>query len=197
MSFNYTNFNYEYTDRLNYIPRNYIYYGDDINNSNDISNGDDRSNENYYNRRFGITHNYTRIINNQQPTAERQREIQLLEERITELFEEERRQRERELLEERIIDLFIAAIAPLPGNDEQQIDEIEIIQSNELYMYLMPVDEQIEICAICLCNECEICDTSKLSCGHAFHTNCIKECLKRADKCPLCRRVCRKNETHE
>lgn len=57
--------------------------------------------------------------------------------------------------------------------------------------YLKPGDEYNESCSICI-EECENGTTSKLSCGHHFHTTCVKEWLKRSRKCPLCRKTCKK-----
>jgi hypothetical protein len=55
--------------------------------------------------------------------------------------------------------------------------------------YLQNGDELIETCSICLDDVTDVETTSKLSCGHHFHTNCIKLCLERSRKCPLCRRI--------
>ena len=56
--------------------------------------------------------------------------------------------------------------------------------------YLRDGDEFIETCPICLDDVEHIESTSKLSCGHHFHTNCIRLCLERNLRCPLCRQNC-------
>jgi len=47
-----------------------------------------------------------------------------------------------------------------------------------------------KICAICfdtMCTRISSSSITTLPCGHAFHTKCSKEWLKRSDKCPTCR----------
>lgn len=70
-------------------------------------------------------------------------------------------------------------------------EDIQIEQpNNEINSYLQCGDEFIEICSICLDDVEHIESTSKLSCGHHFHTSCIRQCLEINRKCPLCRRFC-------
>lgn len=70
-------------------------------------------------------------------------------------------------------------------------EDIQIEQpNNEINSYLQNGDEFIETCSICLDDVVDVESTSKLSCGHHFHTNCIRQCLERSYKCPLCRRFC-------
>ena len=72
----------------------------------------------------------------------------------------------------------------------QQREEMRRQQREEVNpnMYLSPGEELIEICSLCLDNVDNIESTSKLSCGHHFHTECISKCLERNIlKCPLCR----------
>jgi len=61
-----------------------------------------------------------------------------------------------------------------------------------------PADE----CVICL-GSCESCDCAEplkphwrqLQCGHRFHEHCIFEWLKKAQRCPMCRRhICEKSD---
>lgn len=73
-------------------------------------------------------------------------------------------------------------------NEEPRQLANEIINS-----YLQDGDELIEICSVCLDDVVNVESTSKLSCGHHFHTNCIKLCLERNRTCPLCRRFCLRN----
>ena len=70
-------------------------------------------------------------------------------------------------------------------NEQIRPTNQEIINS-----YLQNGDEFIEICSICLDDVVDVESTSKLSCGHHFHTNCIRLCLERNIKCPLCRQYC-------
>lgn len=64
-----------------------------------------------------------------------------------------------------------------------------------------PADE----CVICLgsCESCELCDHRlkprwrRLQCGHHFHEHCIFEWLKKAQRCPMCRRHVCKDEIAE
>jgi hypothetical protein len=73
-------------------------------------------------------------------------------------------------------------------------EDIQIEQpNNEINSYLQNGDEFIETCSICLDDVVNVESTSKLSCGHHFHTNCIKQCLERSYKCPLCRRFCQRH----
>ena len=44
-------------------------------------------------------------------------------------------------------------------------------------------DKQKETCSICLTD----CKTKLYKCGHYFHKQCIKECHKISNKCPMCR----------
>lgn len=70
-------------------------------------------------------------------------------------------------------------------------EDIQIEQpNNEINSYLQSGDEFIETCSICLDDVVNIENISKLSCGHHFHTNCIRQCLERNLRCPLCRRFC-------
>ena len=66
----------------------------------------------------------------------------------------------------------------------------ELTDDDRINSYLSNGDELIETCSICLDDVVNIESTSKLSCRHHFHTNCIKLCLERNNKCPLCRQYC-------
>lgn len=51
------------------------------------------------------------------------------------------------------------------------------------------VTENDEICAICL-NEFDDENINEITiCGHKFHKECFDECLKKCNKCPMCRKV--------
>ena len=65
-----------------------------------------------------------------------------------------------------------------------------LVSDERINSYLSNGDELIETCSICLDDVVNIESTSKLSCRHHFHTNCIKLCLERNSKCPLCRQIC-------
>ena len=61
--------------------------------------------------------------------------------------------------------------------EELEIDE-KLIKNNEI---------ENNKCIICL-NNYEIHDKiSYLSCSHLFHSSCIKQWIKRANKCPICK----------
>ena len=45
-------------------------------------------------------------------------------------------------------------------------------------------DKKKEVCCVCL----EECNTKLKNCGHFMHKSCIKECLKKKNSCPMCRR---------
>ena len=68
--------------------------------------------------------------------------------------------------------------------------EVNDERSEGIYSYLTNGKELIEICPICLDDVNNIETTSSLSCGHHFHTNCIRMCLERSLRCPLCRQDC-------
>ena len=72
----------------------------------------------------------------------------------------------------------------------EEIEELEPTDDERINSYLSNGIELIETCSICLDDIITIESTSKLSCRHHFHTNCIKLCLKRNSKCPLCRQIC-------
>jgi len=47
-------------------------------------------------------------------------------------------------------------------------------------------------CAICLCgfeDHDKICESSKISCKHVFHKNCMMGWLMKHEECPMCREV--------
>ena len=75
-----------------------------------------------------------------------------------------------------------------------ELSEPNVTQNNNenIDEYLKSCDNECsETCSICI-EGCNNETSSKLSCGHHFHTSCIKEWLKRSKKCPLCREVCKK-----
>ena len=79
-----------------------------------------------------------------------------------------------------------------PINLTHQFINEQIRPMNEeiINSYLQNGDEFIETCSICLDDVVDVESTSKLSCSHHFHTNCIRLCLERSRKCPLCRQYC-------
>ena len=79
-----------------------------------------------------------------------------------------------------------------PINLTHQFINEQIRPMNEeiINSYLQNGDEFIETCSICLDDVVNIESISKLSCGHHFHTKCIRLCLERNVKCPLCRQYC-------
>jgi hypothetical protein len=79
-----------------------------------------------------------------------------------------------------------------PINLTHQFINEQIRPMNEeiINSYLQNGDEFIETCSICLDDVVDVESTSKLSCGHHFHTSCIISCLQRNLRCPLCRQYC-------
>jgi hypothetical protein len=79
-------------------------------------------------------------------------------------------------------------------NGEIELEPINLtyqfINKQIINSYLQNGDKIIETCSICLDDVVNIESISKLSCGHHFHTNCIRLCLERNIKCPLCRQYC-------
>lgn len=131
---------------------------------------------------------YENELRRQQEVRIQNREI---EERIEELF---RQQQERN-------ELYINEFASITQiNDiESLTQEIIELEDDEFYdeiinTYLQDGNKHIETCSICLDDVTDIETTSKLSCGHHFHTNCVRLCLERSHKCPLCRQFCLRNE---
>jgi hypothetical protein len=72
----------------------------------------------------------------------------------------------------------------------EQIEQPRQLDNEIINSYLSNGDELIETCSICLDDVEHIESTSKISCGHHFHTSCIRLCLERNNKCPLCRQYC-------
>jgi hypothetical protein len=74
-----------------------------------------------------------------------------------------------------------------------EIEHDEEINNEMINTYLINGEKLIETCSICIDDVTDIKTTSMLSCGHHFHTNCIRLCLERNNKCPLCRKNCMRN----
>jgi hypothetical protein len=71
---------------------------------------------------------------------------------------------------------------PTTGNINEMSDD-ELIN---------PPNEFIDVCSICLDDVHDIETTCKLSCGHHFHTDCVRTWLTKSKRCPLCRQYCTK-----
>jgi hypothetical protein len=54
--------------------------------------------------------------------------------------------------------------------------------------YKMNMKYEQSDCSICL-DELQIDKVSTASCGHVFHSKCMKKFIKVDDRCPLCRTV--------
>ena len=109
-------------------------------------------------------------------------------------FEDQYEYEEEEEFEEEAQRMSIEAI-----NFTQEIisfnSSVSVVETNKgIDSYLTDGEELIEICPICLDDVTNIKTTSRLSCGHHFHTNCIRMCLERSLRCPLCRQDCLRNE---
>jgi hypothetical protein len=108
-------------------------------------------------------------------------------ESIDVLFTDDEYEYEYEYEEEEAQRMSIEAI----NLTQEMMNEQPRHMANEMInSYLRDGDELIEICSVCLDDVVNIESTSKLRCGHHFHTNCITSCLERNNKCPLCRQCC-------
>lgn len=47
------------------------------------------------------------------------------------------------------------------------------------------IDKFDDVCAVCLCG---IKKARVTPCHHLFHADCLRQCLKSSDKCPMCKR---------
>ena len=76
---------------------------------------------------------------------------------------------------------------------QQDLDKLQVDYNENLQKAQETFNEQIVIdCSFCL-NKMDCNDKSEvlaLHCGHDFHTDCVREWLKKKGKCPLCRRSC-------
>lgn len=50
-------------------------------------------------------------------------------------------------------------------------------------------------CIICFCDN--VTRWKYLNCGHKFHKKCINKWLSKNEKCPLCRRICKKTSKYK
>jgi hypothetical protein len=156
-------------------------------------------------------------INNSEEFIQEQEYLRNIQEyenelrRERELMMQYRNIEERIRQQEEITQLFIDEIVSITQqqisvqnydeniiNDERMNINNERINNerinNEITdIYLQNGDELIETCSICLDDVNNVETTSKLSCGHHFHTNCIRLCLERSLRCPLCRQNCLMN----
>ena len=92
---------------------------------------------------------------------------------------------------EEMTELFINEIISITQRISNQNYHENIIVED---LYFSNGEELIEICSICLDDVTYIETTSRLSCGHHFHTDCIKMCLEMSLRCPLCRQDCLRNK---
>lgn len=183
------------------MNNNYIYYNNDNINYYNIDYAyrtrtgvyEERSRPIHEERsrtaRQNITHNYTTINQNRQFNSSEE-----LMENLERIMEDDR---VREVIEST---MSAVMNSPFPVNREAFIQTITTLLQPEpqpepvviVDDYLKPGDELIETCSVCMNDSSDIGTTSKLSCGHHFHTTCIKEWLHRSRTCPLCRAVCQK-----
>ncbi len=153
---------------------------------------------------YNITYNNSRNIINQiynnSEFIQEYENIRLIQEYENELI------RERELIMlnrqmntgiQELVELYTHILELQQGTNANEIEieeneriNNERINNERINSYLQSGDEFIETCSICLDDVEHIESTSKLSCGHHFHTNCIRQCLEINRKCPLCRRFC-------
>jgi hypothetical protein len=188
MNTNYMNYNTNYMNYNNNhdINNNYIVSEYNINYRNVIYN------RQYNNSLTMIRNNMNQIYNNSVEFIQEQEHIRQLQE-----YENELRQ-EQELRLQEMTELYFNQYSSVTQiNDIEtftqeiiEIEDDEELDTERINSYLRNGDEFIETCSICLEDVVEIETTSKLSCGHHFHTNCIIQCLERSHKCPLCRRFC-------
>lgn len=47
------------------------------------------------------------------------------------------------------------------------------------------IDRFDDVCAVCLC---QMIKARVTPCHHIFHADCLRQCLKSSDKCPMCKR---------
>ena len=158
-----------------------------------------------YNRQYNnsltmVRNNINQIYNNSEEFMQEQERMRQLQEYENEL------RREQELRLQEMTELYINQFSSVTQiNDIEtftqeiiEIEDDENLDDGELDnerndTYLQNGEELIETCSICLDDVVDIESISKLSCGHHFHTNCIKLCLERSRKCPLCRKYCLRN----
>ena len=142
---------------------------------------------------YNITYNNSRNIINQiynnSEFIQEYENIRLIQEYENELIREQELNRQMNEGIQELVELYTHILGLQQDTNENE--DIQIEQpNNEINSYLQNGDEFIETCSICLDDVEHIESTSKLSCGHHFHTNCIIQCLERSYRCPLCRRIC-------
>eukprot|EP00531_Pseudo-nitzschia_arenysensis_P004534 CAMPEP_0116132634 /NCGR_PEP_ID=MMETSP0329-20121206/9658_1 /TAXON_ID=697910 /ORGANISM="Pseudo-nitzschia arenysensis, Strain B593" /LENGTH=503 /DNA_ID=CAMNT_0003627173 /DNA_START=159 /DNA_END=1670 /DNA_ORIENTATION=+ len=74
-------------------------------------------------------------------------------------------------------------------DEQEEAETMEDLESGEPNtLFLQPVEDSLDTCAICI-DEYEVGDELMcLPCGHAFHVNCIARWLiERSATCPLCK----------
>lgn len=175
-------FNYYYTENMNY---NDIYLTTiDYTTYTNFRNSYRRNSSVPTSNRF--VHNYeNRIYNSSDELSqniENLREIEQSREALRELFDS---------YSSELASAIVSLLNPEFDTNVNLNPNLNPNLNENLDEYLKPGDEYNESCSICI-EECENGTTSKLSCGHHFHTTCVKEWLKRSRKCPLCREACKK-----
>jgi hypothetical protein len=171
-------------DNNNYNNNNYI-----INEYNIIYNNVIYNNNIYYNDSVTmVRNNMNQIYNNSEEFMQEQEHMIQLQEYDNELILQQELRIQNQEIEESILhqrELYINEFTTVI-----EIEEMENLDNERINLYLRDGEELIETCSICLDDVEHIESTSKLSCGHHFHTSCIRLCLQRSIKCPLCRQYC-------
>jgi hypothetical protein len=157
----------------------------------------------YYNNLTTMVRNtMNQIYNNSEEFIQEQEHLREVQEYENELRRQQELRIEELLRQQRErTNSYINEFASITQiNDiESLTQEIIELEDEEFYdeminTYLQDGEKYIETCSICLDDATDVETTSKLSCEHHFHTNCVRLCLERSRKCPLCRQVCLKNE---
>lgn len=88
-----------------------------------------------------------------------------------------------------IMSLLLSGIGQ-PGVPQPMVEPFNEQLFNEIPLkkFNMTNEHDNRTCVICLEDFVDKMDLKFLSCNHFYHTNCIKEHLKRRKFCPLCKR---------
>jgi hypothetical protein len=152
---------------------------------------------NHYNDFIGNTmqsFTSTTTLNDPEEFMQEQEYRRNIQEYENELIREQQLRIRHGEIEERMeemTELFINEIISITQRISNQNYHENIIDED---LYFTNGEELIEICSICLDDVTYIETTSRLSCGHHFHTDCIRMCLERSLRCPLCRQDCLRNK---
>ena len=151
-------------------------------------------NHHYDNLTTMMRNTMNQIYNNSEEFIQEQEHLREVQEYENELIREQQLRIRHGEIEERMeemTELFINEIISITQRISNQNYHENIIDED---LYFTNGEELIEICSICLDDVTYIETTSRLSCGHHFHTDCIRMCLERSLRCPLCRQDCLRNK---